>query len=210
MLPSFEPCHFLPYLRSITKKYFTMQIASTLQNALYFIPAVGTLHHLSELRKLNQEQEKLARIVPLIQELGGRATLLKKYKNVKVFEEIDTLSPALKMRFSNYFEKAHLVNKLGFWGSAVQTIIYLAALAFNPIALCLARVETLHQIYAMYKMCSFQPYYYHYNREKARSELYRTDLFYVDKHLFRSPLVPHPSSAKELAKLLKMGMANRV
>ena len=68
------------------------------------------------------------------------------------------------------------MDQFGLWGSLVQVIICLAAQTLHPAFLVLARVESLHSLYSLFKLCA-GPDLYHYDSQKNVSVVHRKNLF---------------------------------
>jgi hypothetical protein len=108
--------------------------------------------------------------------MSGLNTVPAQIKNSMAFKELDTLSVDLKIRASKYFANKNQVDQFGLWGSLVQVIICLAAQTLHPAFLVLARVESLHSLYSLFKLCT-GPNLYYYDSQKNVSVVHRKNLF---------------------------------
>ncbi len=178
-----------------------MNIRSTLQNALYFVPLVGTIHHANELYKLNLEYNELANDAPLIKNISGYNSLLAKVQNAEAFEQLDALPPVLKTRVTKYFEDRNRVNQLAAWGSIVQIIICLAAKVLNPAFLVLGKLECIHMLYSSFTLATGSNLYA-YDPEKRTSVIYMRDILFGQSAIFGKTVVPMVDP--EVAKLRAM------
>lgn len=177
-----------------------MNIKSLLQNTLYFIPVVGTIHHARESYKLNREYQELVKFAPSIKDMSGMNSILAQLRNAKAFKELDTLSVDLKMRASKYFAHKNEVDQFGFWGSIAQVIICLAAQALNPAFLVLGRVESLHTLYSLFKLVGGHDLYY-YDSQRSASAVYRRDLF-GESAIFGKKMVSSFDLEVELSQII--------
>jgi len=173
-----------------------MGIKSALQNTLYFIPVVGTIHHSRESYKLNREYQKLVKFAPSIKDMSGLNRISAQLRNAQAFKELDTLPIDLKTRASEYFAHKNHVDQFGFWGSIVQMIICLAAQNLNPAFLVLGRVESLHMFYSVWKLAS-GPDLYYYDSQKNASVVHRRELF-GESAIFGKKIVPRFDLEAEL------------
>lgn len=161
-----------------------MNIYINPKHILYFIPVIGTIHHARELLKLDYELQKLDKHVPLLKTMSGANTISAQLKNLVARSQLDG-SPAIQLRVSKYLADRNKVDQLGFWGSVVQEIVYLAALALNPAFLVLGQIESVHMFYSAYKLASGPDLYelapkpnpYGYDSRNNISVVFRRDFF---------------------------------
>jgi hypothetical protein len=137
-------------------------LTNLIQNTLYFIPFVGTIHQTIELCKLKQEFDELAKFIPSIRNLTRINSLQGQANNLVCRNELDSLStPELKTRFSKYFEKENQVAILAVYGGTIREIICIAAQVLNPAFGLLAKMESLYRIYSVYNLFTgYDRYFY--------------------------------------------------
>lgn len=151
-----------------------MNIRSVIHNALYFIPVIGTGHHARVSLKLHREYQELLKIAPLMATISSNNHALTKIRNDRAYSQINQLSPEERTRVTRYFADVNQNDQLGFWGSAVQCVICIAARVLFPWLNLYTYFEGVHMGYSCLKLAS-GPNLYYYDADKKYSHLYRKD-----------------------------------